>query len=117
MQRHIYLREFNGTAWEQINNSATGLGVSAAVQGAWNGGVANNLQPSLAYSGSDLLVAWQTHSDTQPLLAVANYRNSAGNPQLVYTAAIAGGSAQPTLISAVCERNWFGCTMPHAFMP
>ncbi len=80
LQRHIYLREYNGTTWDQINNSATGLGVSAAVQGALDGVASNNLQPSLAYAGTDLLVAWQTHSDTQPMIAVARYSNSLGNP-------------------------------------
>ncbi len=103
-QRQVYLREFDGTAWQQINNSATGLGVSAAVQNGLTGVASNNLEPSLAYAGNDLLVTWQTHTDSQPLVVVARYSNSTSNPQLVFTTQVSGNS-QPTLVSSASQTQ------------
>ncbi len=97
--RQIMLREFDGTAWNEIAGSATGAGASSVAVSALSGQVTHNAQPSLAYVGSDLLLAWQSFSDQSGHLLVSRYANSAGAPSIVSVTEARARAAQPLLVS------------------
>ncbi len=70
--RQVYVKEFNGTAWNQLSGSASGTGVSAST-GA-------SQAPSVAYLGGSLFVAWQQEAGPGLLpvnICAAQYTNGA----------------------------------------
>ncbi|MEQ1825678.1 MAG: right-handed parallel beta-helix repeat-containing protein [Pirellula sp.] len=99
VDRQIYLREYSGTTWNEINGSATATGVSTAVVGNVPGAVSTNTQSSAAYVGTDLFVAWHSYSDQTGVVAVAKYANSSGLPTLVSTSLTQDRSARPRIVS------------------
>ncbi len=74
--RHVYLRELSGGAWNAIGGSATGTGVSGIADPAVSGSISHNAQPSVAYFGGQLFVAWQAFADQGASVAVARYDNT-----------------------------------------
>ncbi|MCB2027588.1 MAG: hypothetical protein KDH18_02200, partial [Rhodoferax sp.] len=74
--RQVYLREFSGGAWSAIGGSASGTGVSGIADPAVSGSISHNTQPSLAYFGGQLFVAWQAFADQGASIAVARYDNT-----------------------------------------
>jgi len=66
----IYLLEYTGSSWNQVNGSNTGAGVSGSVR-------VSPAEPTVAFSGGSLYVAWQqTNSGQQSIVAATN----AGGP-------------------------------------
>ncbi len=78
--RQVYLREYNGVAWNELAGSATGAGTSQAIIAVLIGQVTDNTKPSVAYHGGNLWAAWTTQSDQGSVIAVVEYDGSAGQP-------------------------------------
>ena len=60
---YIYLLEFTGSAWVAVNSSASGTGIGGTVS-------SNFSEPTVAFSGGKIYVAWQqTVGSAQSILA------------------------------------------------
>ncbi|MFN7333087.1 MAG: right-handed parallel beta-helix repeat-containing protein, partial [bacterium] len=97
--RHIRLREFSGTIWNEIEGSATGSGVSGSANSSFDGVITHHASPSVAYVGSELLIAWQAYSDQSAHITVAQFSRGVSAPSVVSTTETAARMAQPKLIS------------------
>jgi parallel beta-helix repeat protein len=71
--RQIYLLEYDANGWHERSGSASGAGTSAVAADEFEGVISHNAQPSLAYLGNDLFVAWQTFSDQGGALIAVRY--------------------------------------------
>ena len=123
--RQVYLREYDGTAWNEISGSASGAGASSSIGSSFAGTITHNASPSVAYVGTDLFVSWQTYSDQSSAIVVAKYLASAGNPTTVSTTETLSRLAQPKLVSngtamqlvwldgqsQIYAKRWNGTTM------
>ena len=75
--REVYLREYSGGSWIERSGSGSGEGASAAAAAQFPGTLSYNAQPSLAYSGNDLFLAWQSFSDQGAAIVVTRYQGNA----------------------------------------
>ncbi len=97
--RQIYLKEFDGTTWNSISGSGSGAGVSSAIGSSFEGVITHNFNPSVAYAGTDLFIAWQTYSDQSSAVVVQRYLNSTGSPVPASSSETLTRNAQPRLVS------------------
>jgi nitrous oxidase accessory protein NosD len=95
--RQVYLKEFNGSQWQQIADSSSNAGVSGSLAATYLAPVTNNLQPTLAYVGNDLFVAWQTFVDESSLIATIRY--ATGVPSVAHLVETLERPADPQLAS------------------
>jgi hypothetical protein len=93
--RHIFLAEYAAGVWAGRGGSATGSGVSGAVDAALEGSLSFGAQPTLAYHGGDLFVAWQAHSDQGAAIVAVQYQGSTATTRLVH--GVPDRPAQPVL--------------------
>jgi hypothetical protein len=70
--REIYLLEWNGTSWGSLGGSVTGGGVS--------NNASESVQPSLAYLGDTLFVAWQDNTLDRSSILAARFSGGAWQP-------------------------------------
>ena len=97
--RQIHMREYDGAAWTEIAGSATGGGVSGGLGTSFEGVQTHNAQPTVAYYGGNLFVAWQMYADHGSALIAVEYDGSPEQP--IERAAIAaiGLPVQPRLVT------------------
>ncbi|MEY3231156.1 MAG: Bifunctional hemolysin/adenylate cyclase precursor, partial [Planctomycetota bacterium] len=70
--REIYLLEWNGTSWASLGGSVSGGGVS--------NNASESAQPSLAYLGDTLFVAWQDNTLDRSSILAARFTGGAWQP-------------------------------------
>jgi hypothetical protein len=84
---YIYLLEQTGGTWAQVNNSASGSGVS--------GSIASAAQPSVAFDISSLYVAWQSTSASGSNISAATASGGGWTPVSITAPGSTGHSANP----------------------
>jgi hypothetical protein len=84
--RQIYLKEYNGTAWNALGGSASGGGLRKTA--------GQSLTPSLAYFSGALYAAWQDNTNGPFEIYAATYNGSAWVP--AGTGAASGGGISHT---------------------
>jgi parallel beta-helix repeat protein len=91
----VYLKEFAGSTWNAVGNSASGNGVSNLT---WE-----NQTPSVAYHGGELFVAWQSSTQQRPEVHVRRFDGGqwqlAGGSADFGVSATMGRASQPRLAS------------------
>ncbi|MCC6629565.1 MAG: hypothetical protein IT340_19470, partial [Chloroflexi bacterium] len=96
--RQVYLREFSAGVWSALSGSASGTGVSGLAEAAAAGSISHGAQPSVAYFGGQLFVAWQAFSDQAATIAVMRFDASvARTPTLVDLFGQSGVPSSPQL--------------------
>lgn len=106
-QRHIYLREFDGSDWKGIYDSASSGGLSASL-GQTQAERQHHQSPTAAFAESQLFVAWQSFSDGGSQVQAAVYKADSGGwqPPLPLDAwAASEREAQPRLVTRNEETN------------
>ncbi|MEO1524778.1 MAG: NosD domain-containing protein [Planctomycetota bacterium] len=82
--RQVYLREFDGTAWNEIEGSATN-GVSAVILDSLPATVTHHSKPSVAYHSGNLWVSWIAVSDNGEVIVTVEYDGQVDQPHLRQT--------------------------------
>ncbi|WP_291990075.1 right-handed parallel beta-helix repeat-containing protein, partial [Luteitalea sp.] len=93
--RQIFLTEYSAGVWAGRGTSASGTGVSGAIDASLAGSLSYNAQPTLAYHGGDLFVAWQAFSDQGAAVVAVQYQGASAVTRLVN--GVPDRPAQPVL--------------------
>jgi Ca2+-binding RTX toxin-like protein len=115
--RQIYLKEFAGTAWNPVADSASGGGVSAGIGAEFDGVTTHNAEPTVAYLGTDLFVAWPTFSDQESAVVAVQYDGSPAQPVFRGAFENRGLPAQPRLVSGGGELQLIWLHKPLTAQP
>ncbi|XZE52908.1 GEVED domain-containing protein [Planctomycetaceae bacterium SH139] len=104
--RHIYLRELSGGVWQEIYFSGTFGGVSGNF--VPDGERFHNQSPTAAFVQNELLVAWQSFSDSGGYLTSIRYVKTSNiwNPPFPLEAfATSTHDAKPKLVSNIFDAK------------
>ncbi len=105
--RQVYLKQYDGAAWQALSGSATGAGVSGLGSASFQAPITASATPTVAYLGNDLFVAWQTYVDQSSSLMLARYTAAAGPASISKLPDIRPRSAAPRLVAGGGQMSLF----------